>query len=575
MSENTEAKENAKNDLKDQLQAQINSVNKSFKSKDKDKRTQFEKEYDKVLFSAYFRALSDKTQVVPLSKQDHNHNRLTHSLEVASVGYSFGNMLDEWLFFKKNESAAFVRLEGEDIPRDKDLPLIIATACLLHDIGNPPFGHAGEEAIKHFFKNNFNKSSDKSRGDFVYKETSFYLEDEALEGFRRFDGNANGFRIATRLAGKSPTELSSIEWEDNRKEVILKIGLKLSNITLATGLKYPFCAGYYPCDKEKDKFGYFKSETEIFNWLCANTLVSNKKKGKSEPKYIRHPLAYLVEAADDICNLVIDFEDAIINGHANPENLMIDAIKLWGSKDLGFTIYDDKPYLIRGASMLPLDNISRDTLGSSTVYTAEEKELINVYLEIRDSASKLTRYDANVPIKIEQLKALESIRAEVLGMLISSIFKKFQENLQKILSGYLEDEAHKPIVSLMDLACEDIGKDNVEKFRSKYLSNSLYIHKRKSNIEIAGYKITNHILELFFDSLADFKISDFKFKNCSTRTKHLLRYIGIDSDNNGEINRRSQFSDYDLALRVVDFITKASDTEIMAFYQGVTGLNTH
>jgi len=358
MSENTDAK----NELKELLTDQIKAVNKTFncwkekKEKEtgkqsRDGRTQFEKEYDKVLFSAYFRALSDKTQVVPLSKQDHNHNRLTHSLEVASVGYSFGKMLDNWLFCQDEDGQPINRLE--DAPKDKDLALIIATACLLHDIGNPPFGHAGEDAIKHFFNKKFLARDQENGEHFYYEQTTFHLNGAQLNGFKRFDGNANGFRIATRLAGKSPEVLPV-----KHTEAILSTGLKLSNITLAAGLKYPFLAGKYPKDINKDKFGYFESEADIFDWIVKSGILPfNTESCENSSQYIRHPLVYLVESADDICNLVLDFEDAIINGHANPENLMIDAMKLWGNDSLGFTIYEHKYFIvIKGHKLFDLDS---------------------------------------------------------------------------------------------------------------------------------------------------------------------------------------------------------------------------
>lgn len=208
------------------------------------------------------------------------------------------------------------------------------------------------------------------------------------------------------------------------------------------------------------------------------------------------------------------------------------------------------------------------------------KEIIINYEKIKYSISKLIDYDSNVPIKSEQLKALEAIRSEVLGMLVPCLFEQFKKQVVNlnIFEGFLKNSSLVPISGLLDLQYEchisnhNLDKNKIEKFKRKYLNNSLYIHKRKANIEIAGYEITNHILELFFDALSEYNVS--KLKDCSTRTKHLLRYIGIDKDNDNSLGNKT-FSDYQLALKVVDFISKASDTEIMAFYQGVTGLNTH
>jgi len=226
-------------------------------------RSSFHKDYDRIIFSNSFRRLSKKTQVHPLSKNDHVHNRLTHSLEVASVGRSFGLRVGEFL---KNE-------KGIDI-NPYDIAYIIQTACLAHDIGNPPFGHAGEEVIKEWFYKNQEKEYLKC------------LSKEELDDFIHLDGNAQSFRIVSQL-------------ENN----LFNGGLNLTFATLGTLIKYPYSSS--ECNKiKKSKFNYFQSEKDFFDLLFSELGLKQKE------NYKRHPLSYLMEASDDICYGLLDIQDA-------------------------------------------------------------------------------------------------------------------------------------------------------------------------------------------------------------------------------------------------------------------------
>jgi len=226
-------------------------------------RSSFHRDYDRIIFSNSFRRLSKKTQVHPLSKNDHVHNRLTHSLEVASVGRSFGLRVGEFLKDKKGINV-----------NPYDIAYIIQTACLAHDIGNPPFGHAGEEVIKEWF--------DKNRD----KEYLKCLSQEKLNDFIHLDGNAQSFRIVSQL-------------ENN----LFKGGLHLTFATLGTLVKYPYSSS--KCDKiKKSKFNYFQSEKDFFDLLFTELGL------KQDNDYKRHPLSYLMEASDDICYGLLDIQDA-------------------------------------------------------------------------------------------------------------------------------------------------------------------------------------------------------------------------------------------------------------------------
>ena len=225
-------------------------------------RSSFHKDYDRVIFSNSFRRLSKKTQVHPLSKNDHVHNRLTHSLEVASVGRSFGLKVGEFLKEKGIEVNPY------------DIAYIIQTACLAHDIGNPPFGHAGEEVIKEWFYKNREKE---------YVEC---LSQKELDDFIHLDGNAQSFRIVSQL-------------ENN----LFNGGLNLTFATLGTLVKYPYSSS--KCDEiGKSKFNYFLSEKDFFDLLFTELGL------KQEDNYKRHPLSYLMEASDDICYGLLDIQDA-------------------------------------------------------------------------------------------------------------------------------------------------------------------------------------------------------------------------------------------------------------------------
>lgn len=212
----------------------------------RDDRSEFKRDYDRLIFSAPFRRMQNKTQVFPLPGSVFVHNRLTHSLEVASVGMSLGN----------------------DINRGNSLGTIVATACLAHDMGNPPFGHSGEKAIQTFFT--------EGPGN-ILKDM---ISPEVWSDVTHFEGNANAFRLLThRFQG--------------RREG----GFAMTYTTLASIVKYP-----YPSTQatpEHPKFGYFSSEAETFRKI-ANELGMIG----------RHPLVYLVEAADDICYEIMDIEDA-------------------------------------------------------------------------------------------------------------------------------------------------------------------------------------------------------------------------------------------------------------------------
>ncbi len=243
-------------------------------------RSGFQRDFDRLIFSSAFRRLQNKTQVFPLPGSTFVHNRLTHSLEVASVGRSLGSMVGEQLSRqfkgKDEESYEFYKYE---------LSNVIAAGCLAHDIGNPAFGHSGEKAISAYFINQaYAKSGDK--------ELRSYFSDKEWADLSNFEGNANAIRILTKVfKGR------------------LIGGLGLTFTTIASILKYPCEATAIDKNfKHRKKYGFFQSEIPAINEIASK--LGLLKEENNLIIYKRHPFVYLVEAADDICYSIIDMEDA-------------------------------------------------------------------------------------------------------------------------------------------------------------------------------------------------------------------------------------------------------------------------
>jgi len=232
-----------------------------------DDRSEFQRDYDRLIFSAPFRRLQNKTQVFPLPGSVFVHNRLTHSLEVACVGRSLGVTVAHKLKSKKHIETPYLEEIGS----------IVSAACLAHDLGNPPFGHSGEKAIATYF----------SEGGGQHLKTQ--MTEEEWKDIICFEGNANAFRLLThQFNGRRPG------------------GFVLTYSTLASIVKYPYASIY--SDPKKQKFGFFDSEKADFEKIAAELGIPRSPDNPNQ--FARHPLVYLVEAADDICYQIMDIEDA-------------------------------------------------------------------------------------------------------------------------------------------------------------------------------------------------------------------------------------------------------------------------
>lgn len=250
-------------------------THKRLRKEQDETRLGFEVDYDRVIFSSAFRSLQDKTQVVPMSQTDFVHTRLTHSLEVSVVGRSLGRKVGR-LLLKKHPHLRTIH--GYQF---NDFGAIVAAAALAHDIGNPPFGHSGEKAIGSYFKQGGGKNLVKQLSKAEYQDLC------------DFEGNANGFRILT----------------ENRTG--LPGGLRLSYATLGAFMKYPKeSLPVKPTSHIADKkYGIFQSEKSVFIEVAKDLGLNSRTQDNTS--FNRHPLAFLVEAADDICYTIIDFEDGI------------------------------------------------------------------------------------------------------------------------------------------------------------------------------------------------------------------------------------------------------------------------
>ena len=254
-------------------------------------RLGFDVDFDRIIFSSAFRSLQDKTQVIPLSETDFVHTRLTHSLEVSVVGRTLGRRVGKVLLERHPNLVAL----GYTF---NDFGAIVAAASVTHDIGNPPFGHSGEKAIGEYFKTG-NGAKYKSQ-----------ITDKEYQDIIDFEGNANGFKILT----------------ESREGVFG--GLRLSYATLGAFLKYPKeSLPKNPTNHIVDKkYGFFQSEKQAFLDVVED--LGMLQKSAEAISFYRHPLAYLVEAADDICYTIIDFEDGINLGLIDEEFALEFMIKL-------------------------------------------------------------------------------------------------------------------------------------------------------------------------------------------------------------------------------------------------------
>ncbi|MEM9362674.1 MAG: dGTP triphosphohydrolase [Bacteroidota bacterium] len=357
------------------------------RKKQDETRLGFEVDYDRIIFSSPFRSLQDKTQVIPLpisvgSQKNFVHTRLTHSLEVSVVGRTLGRVAGKHILSKYPE---LNKALGHQV---NDFGAIVAAAALAHDIGNPPFGHSGEKSIGSFFDNGKGKQ---------YKEV---LSPEEYQDLVDFEGNANGFKLLTESKGG------------------VEGGLRLSYGTLGAFMKYPKASlpkkpSKHIADK---KFGFFQSDSTFFLEL-ANELGLAKNPANSGVGFYRHPLTYLVEAADDICYTIIDFEDGINLGLISEEFALEYLINL--VKDsISTKKYNEMPHSSDRLSYLRALAINTLISDAIAVFEANEDDILKGTFDsaLLDKGKYQAQMDDIIKLSVEKIyQSSEVIDKEIAG----------------------------------------------------------------------------------------------------------------------------------------------------------------
>lgn len=386
-----------------------------------DTRLGFEVDYDRIIFSSAFRSLQDKTQVIPLSKTDFVHTRLTHSLEVSVVGRSIGRLVGKKII----EKYPYLKeIHGFQM---NDFGAIVAAAALAHDIGNPPFGHSGEKAIGEYF------SIGKGQ---KFKE---FLTEKQWQDLIDFEGNANGFSVLT-------SSRPGIEGS-----------LRLSYATLGAFTKYPKeSLPKKPTHNIADKkYGFFQSDATFFKEVAEELgLISNKS--GNDIGYERHPLAYLVEAADDICYTIIDFEDGINLGLVSEDFALEYLIKLVKdtidtAKYQSLTTKEDRISYLRA---LAIGNLINDAV---RVFAENEEAILQgkFPFALTDKSKYKAQMDDIIKLSVKDIyQSREVIEKELSGyQIINNLLDKFitaynnkyegkASNYDKVLLKILPEKHH-------------------------------------------------------------------------------------------------------------------------------------
>ena len=368
-------------------------TSKRLRIEEHDTRLGFEVDYDRIIFSSAFRSLQDKTQVIPLSKTDFVHTRLTHSLEVSVVGRSIGRLVGKKII----EKYPYLReIHGYHM---NDFGAIVAAAALAHDIGNPPFGHSGEKAIGEYFA--------IGKGQ-QYKDQ---LTEKQWQDLIDFEGNANGFSVLT-------SSRPGIEGS-----------LRLSYATLGAFTKYP--KESLPKKPTKNiadkKYGFFQSDKEFFKEVASELGMIANKTG-DDIGYERHPLAFLVEAADDICYTIIDFEDGINLGLVSEDFALEYLIKLVKdtidtAKYQTLTTKEDRISYLRA---LAIGNLINDAV---RVFIENEEAILQgkFHFALTDKSKYKAQMDDIIKLSVKNIyQSREVIEKELSGyQIINNLLDKF------------------------------------------------------------------------------------------------------------------------------------------------------
>lgn len=372
--------------------------------KKKDDRTEFQRDYDRLIFSAPFRRLQNKTQVFPLPGNIFVHNRLTHSLEVSSVGRSLGNDCARLLLEKHPE------LQHTHVT---ELGAIVSAACLAHDLGNPPFGHSGEEAIGTFFS----EGKGQWLKDYHDELDPVGLTETQWNDLTHFEGNANTFRLLTHhFNGRRPG------------------GFVMTYTTLAAIVKYPYSSSLAGNHR---KFGFFESEQKDFLKIAHELGMHPKENSEKGVSFTRHPLVYLVEAADDICYQIMDIEDA-------------HKLKILSTEETQRLLLDFFP-------------------------TERQRSILEMMEKVTDTNEQIVY-----------------LRSCAIGCLVQECVRTFIEHEDEILEGTFHGALIQQISPLPQQAYRQCSSTAFKK---------IYRSKDVVDVELAGFKVITSLLELYLEAV--------------------------------------------------------------------------
>ena len=459
-----------------------NRIRESTTKQYKDHRNGFDKDYDRIISSSSLRRLQDKAQVFPLQQNDFTRTRLTHSMEVSALGRSLG----------KRVAHELVERELIDVQQAEKIPALVEVACLVHDIGNPPFGHFGEDVIQKWFRKWF--------CSYEYTQLKKKLRSEGKESlcphqemdFMHFEGNAQALRILTKLQFLND-----------------HYGANFTYGSLACILKYPYSSSEGNQKggekKSKEKFGYFHSERAVFEKIINQTV------GRA----MRHPLTFLMEAADDIAYAAADIEDGVKKGVVDWEQ-----------------VYDE----------------IKSTL----------KE------EYRDEFEKLEIYrkkaiDNKVPDK--HLVGVQNFRVWVQGEMIRQVVNVFIEKYDEIMAGEFDRE----------LLAESTASDLL-KVLKKAARTYVYTCPEVLKLELLGESVLSGLLDLFVPAVAFNETSSHKklYHLISPNFRHVHRL-----NQEGKEKTDDEITLYEKLLLVTDFVSGMTDSYAVDLYQRLSGVKLY
>ena len=464
----------------------------------RDLRTEFEKDYHRIIGSASFRRLQDKTQVFPLDKSDYVRTRLTHSLEVSSFAKSLAQNVGEKIIQEKKDSD-FTSKNKEDISN------ILQCAGLLHDIGNPPFGHFGETTIRDWFKNNLK--------NLEYKGQSLeeYLEPQMVQDFYNFEGNAQAFRLVTKL-----------------HFLVDENGMNLTKALLAAIIKYPVSSleiNKKSGNIKTKKMGYFYADRNNFK----NVQDSMELNGN------RHPLTYLLEAADDIAYKTADIEDSVEKGNISYHQLV---------KELEERCKDH---------IISKNGEMEETELEEIMKNSQYGKLISV---LKHKYEKAIDHNYQKP----EIYAVQNWVVSIQGSLIFAASDNFIKNYDEIMNGtYKYDLFH-------DTNVKDI-MDDLGDIAYQYSFTSKSIFK----LEVAAQTIIEFLLNKFVEAIIYYdtkeKISSVQERMIALISKDYMRIYKTKSEGKSEKEKL-----YLRLMLVTDYISGMTDNFAKNLYQELNGI---